>query len=179
MPLCKPIILNLFAGPGAGKSSLAADVFAELKWHGVNCEIVTEVAKELAWINDGRSRDQLYIIGNQMERVDSLLGKVDVIVTDSPVMMALAYCPPELYHGLKSHLEEWTSKYDNFNVRVIRTKPYNPLGRFQDEAAAKKLDNIIADLPVFIDRVYPGEKMSTPAITQDILTKLSDRLKEV
>jgi adenylate kinase family enzyme len=43
------LFVNLFGSPGTGKSTMAASIFAELKWRGVDCEIVTEYAKELTW----------------------------------------------------------------------------------------------------------------------------------
>lgn len=47
---CKlPIVVNLFGQPGAGKSTLAAYTFAKLKMMNVNCELVTEFAKDKTW----------------------------------------------------------------------------------------------------------------------------------
>ena len=43
------IVINLFAGPGVGKSTTAARVFAELKLKGVNCEMALEFAKDKVW----------------------------------------------------------------------------------------------------------------------------------
>lgn len=42
----KPLVINLFGAPGAGKSTGAAIVFAELKKRGVNAELVTEFTKD-------------------------------------------------------------------------------------------------------------------------------------
>lgn len=44
-----PIVVNLFGQPGAGKSTLAAYTFAKLKMMNVNCELVTEFAKDKTW----------------------------------------------------------------------------------------------------------------------------------
>lgn len=46
------LIVNLFGAPGAGKSTLAAYVFAKLKMAGVNAELVTEFAKDKTWENN-------------------------------------------------------------------------------------------------------------------------------
>ncbi len=43
------LVVNLLGGPGSGKSTTAADVFARLKWQDINCELVTEFAKDLVW----------------------------------------------------------------------------------------------------------------------------------
>ena len=45
----KPLVINLFGAPCAGKSSGAAYIFSQLKMMGVNCELVTEVAKDFTW----------------------------------------------------------------------------------------------------------------------------------
>ena len=45
----KPIVVNLTGAPGAGKSTGAAFIFAELKKAGVNAELVTEFAKDKTW----------------------------------------------------------------------------------------------------------------------------------
>lgn len=47
------IVVNLYGGPGVGKSTGAAYVFARLKEAGVVAELVTEFAKDLTW---GHSR---------------------------------------------------------------------------------------------------------------------------
>ena len=45
----KPIVVNLFGSPGAGKSTGAADVFSRLKKLGINAELVAEFAKDKTW----------------------------------------------------------------------------------------------------------------------------------
>lgn len=35
-------VINLIAGPGAGKSTTAAGVFSRLKFNDINCELVTD-----------------------------------------------------------------------------------------------------------------------------------------
>ena len=39
------IVVNLFGGPGCGKSTTAAWLFNQLKERGINCEYVTEFPK--------------------------------------------------------------------------------------------------------------------------------------
>jgi len=41
--------INIFGGPGAGKSTTAALLFAEMKSGGFKVELVTEVAKDFVW----------------------------------------------------------------------------------------------------------------------------------
>jgi len=46
------IVVNFFAPPGHGKSTFAALVFSKLKMLGVNCELVSEFAKDMVWEED-------------------------------------------------------------------------------------------------------------------------------
>ena len=77
------LIVNLFAGPGAGKSTGATYIFAKLKMAGIDCEYVSEYAKDRVWQDDQfpLQHCQLYVIGKQCLKIERLLGKVDVIIT--------------------------------------------------------------------------------------------------
>ena len=43
------MIINIFGGPGVGKSTVAADLFVIMKKEGYSVELVTEYAKELTY----------------------------------------------------------------------------------------------------------------------------------
>ena len=131
------IIVNLFAGPGAGKSTGAAYVFAKLKLAGIDCEYVSEFAKDKVWENNSEVfKNQFYITGKQSFKISRCFGKVDVIITDSPIALGAVYADTE---GLKlASLQEF-NKYEknNLNVFIERKKKYNPNGRNQTEEEAK------------------------------------------
>lgn len=60
----KTKIINLIGGPGVGKSTLAAEIFAELKKKGKSAELALEYAKDQVWDENLRIlKDQLYIFG--------------------------------------------------------------------------------------------------------------------
>ena len=48
-PVKNTIIVNLFAGPGAGKTTCAWEIASELKKRNIQAEYVPEYAKELVW----------------------------------------------------------------------------------------------------------------------------------
>ena len=86
------IIVNLYGGPGTGKSTGAAYIFSMLKMTGVDAEYVTEFAKDKAWEgNQEVFKCQFYITGKQAYRIARCFGKVDVIVTDSPIRLGKIY----------------------------------------------------------------------------------------
>jgi nicotinamide riboside kinase len=137
-------IVNLFAGPGAGKSTTAAALFAELKYRGVNCEYITEYAKDATWEKRGPKvfQAQEYIFGKQHFRVARVIEDVDLIITDSPVLMGICYMPKDFpLPSLRSTIKEAHDLYNSLNIFIARKDAtgYNPKGRNQtpEEALAK------------------------------------------
>lgn len=134
-------VVNLFGGPGTGKSTTAAHLFAQLKQRNINCELVREYAKDVVW--EGRIsllENQVYIFAKQLKRQVDLVGKVDVIVTDSPLLLSMVYNDDPDLHALV--LKEY-NKFTNVNVMLGREKPYQPAGRVQTEDEARGLDDTI------------------------------------
>ena len=86
------ILINLFGGPGVGKSTGAAYVFSQLKMRGINCELVGEFAKDKVWEENWVAlKNQAYIFGKQYYKIARCADQVDVVVTDSPVLLSLIY----------------------------------------------------------------------------------------
>ena len=152
----RPLVVNLFAGPGSGKSTGAAFLFAYLKLMKVNVELVTEFAKELAWEGDKdfMANNQVYITGQQIRRMNRLIGKVDVIITDSPIELGALYTDSSLLKELCfSEGSKWERRLDFF---VNRVKPYNPSGRNQTLEEAQNLDaKILMTVPNML--TIPGD----------------------
>jgi len=142
-------VINLFGGPGVGKSTVAADLFAMMKREGYNVELVNEYAKEVTW--EGHFSyldDEFYILAHQNRRLVRLKGKVDYVITDSPVLLGLAYVPPDYYPNYFSKFihEVWNS-YDNINIVLQReSKTYTEAGRNQKYEEALLKDRKMIDL---------------------------------
>ena len=83
------IVVNLLAGPGTGKSTTAAGTFAELKHRGHRVELVTEVAKEMCYEGVPHPFDQRYILTEQRHRLERLVGQVDIVISDAPLIFGL------------------------------------------------------------------------------------------
>lgn len=85
-------VINLYGGSGVGKSTVAALLFARMKIAGLHVELVREYVKLWAWGGRKvRREDQIYLLGKQSAYESMLYGKVDYIVTDSPVLLAGMY----------------------------------------------------------------------------------------
>lgn len=161
-------VINLFGGPGAGKSTTAAGVFALLKCRGLRVELVTEYAKALAWAKRGEElTDQFYIYAKQHHRQHVLREQVDFCVTDSPLLLPLLYNKREPASFRQYVLDNWNT-YDNYNFFIARVKPYVQLGRWQDETGADQLAedtlNLLKYLNTPILGYYSGDEQAAPRI---------------
>jgi hypothetical protein len=146
MPEKDTLVVNLYAGPGSGKSTTAAGIFFDLKNHGINTELATEYAKDCVYENRTHTfENQIYIFAKQHHRIFRLLDKVDVVITDSPILLSPIY-DAEKRSSLENlvvseHLNMWT-----YNVFLRRVKEYNPKGRYQTEGEARIIDAEILNL---------------------------------
>lgn len=144
----KALVVNLFGVPGAGKSTGAAYIFYRLKSAGVNAELVTEFAKDKVWEeNDEVFKNQAYIFGKQSFKIARCADKVEVIVTDSPLPLSIIYNnDPKLTENFNLSVMDVFNAYNNVNYLLLRTKPYNPIGRIQTEEESDALKKPITDL---------------------------------
>ena len=135
----------MLAGPGAGKSTMAAHLFANLKYAGVDCELASEYAKDLVWEKRHKTfENQVYIFGKQHNRIFRLLGQVQVIITDSPLYLTPIYGGDNPPLNTLAFCE--ASKCNNLNIFLLRKKGYNPNGRNHTKAQASSIDKQIEEL---------------------------------
>lgn len=175
-----PIIVNIFGGPGAGKSTGAAFVFANLKMNGVNCELVTEFAKDKTWEHNMLAlSNQAYVFGKQFYRISRCEDQVDVIVTDSPILLSTIYNnDPRLGETFNKMVLNVFNSYDNLNYLLLRTKPYNPIGRNQTEAESDNITEEIKKMLMdsFVDFTYAtGDIDGYSMIVREVLDKVAEK----
>jgi len=165
----KPIVVNLFAGPGTGKSTSCAQIYSDLKWFGINCEMAREFAKDKVWEKSiGVLDDQIYIFGKQQHKPRVLMNEVDVVITDSPILFSIIYDKTGNVN-FRNLIIDVFHEYENINIFLERTKPYNPKGRLQSEEKAKILDNHIKNLLDELEIDY-----MTVKCTKEDIAKLSE-----
>lgn len=175
----KTIIVNLFAGPGAGKSTLAAAIFANLKWADVDVELVREFAKDIVWEGSTHllgGHHEPFIFGTQLKRITDLLGKVDVIVTDAPIMNSLLYYEGSYKDIMGRLVVEIVRDMTNMNFFIDRKKKYKEAGRTQSYEEAINLDcriKHILDKYMMPFVVYPGVPQTANEITEVVIEALN------
>lgn len=129
--MTKTLFVNLYGGPCAGKSTIAAHLFAELKWNHISTEIISEYAKQLVWEESfPKMKNQIYILGKQHNKQFTLNGKVDVAVTDSPFILSLIYDANETKFLTEMAMAAF-NKFWNINIFLERSMDYDSNGRTQ------------------------------------------------
>lgn len=141
------LVVNFYGG-GTGKSTSAAYVFAKLKMRGVNAELVREVAKEWCWRGQqiANDVDQYKINAEQLDRESELLDRVELIVTDGPLYVNAFYadkyasedCATDCFNA--AVVSRQARNRDDMDVWLVRSKPYNAAGRYQNEEQAREVD---------------------------------------
>lgn len=145
-------VVNLFGGPNTHKSTVCAGLFYELKCDQESVEIVTEVVKEWAYRGQRPGPfDQVGIFGKQASRESQLFGKVNYIITDSPLLLSPFYethiqgssvIEPSVFKHLQRCKE---SGIQDINFVLRRGDAYDQQGRFESLAEAKMIDRKILD----------------------------------
>lgn len=146
-------VIDLFGGPGCGKSTLAAEVYASLKKQYVQTELVREFVKAWAWRGEKVGRwDQPYLFAKQLRAESTLYGRVDVIVTDSPLGLSPVY--EKVYGKGDMMLKLWTELLRqqaeegiiHIPLQVTRIKQYVSEGRYETEVQARGVDDVAREL---------------------------------
>jgi hypothetical protein len=127
-----------------------------LKKANKSVELVQEYVKEWAWEDRHiKPFDQIYFFGKQVRKESMLFGKVDYIITDSPVLLGLCYvrkcCDPEIAYGLAETAKAFYAVSPRHNVQHIhvllnRSGSFSKNGRFHSLEESKQIDVDIEDL---------------------------------
>jgi hypothetical protein len=149
------LIINLFGGPGIGKSTQASGLFSEMKKNHIDVELTFEYPKIVAWEeNYSTIKDQFFITANQHRNISRLYGKVKYIIVDSPIILGVIY--KEKYNNTFEYPSSFYDetfdvfilglfkKYNSVNVLLTRDdSSYNGNGRFQTLDESKEIDDEI------------------------------------
>ena len=174
-------IINIFGGPGIGKSSIAAGVTYKIKKNHISCDQPYEFPKLLAWDdNHSAIQDQLYVLANQHRGIVKSYGKVDYIVLDSPILLSLTYrnyykateYPSSLYgESFDKMVLDTFNQYDNINIVLDRADGvHNNDERYQNLEESKELDGVIENS--LIENNIPFHKIKVDDDTVDNIIEL-------
>ena len=137
-------VVNIYGSPSSGKTVLAMRVTSILKSKGLNCEYVSEFAKDLVWDQNLRAlTNQAYLFGNQYYRLTRIENAVDVAIVDSPLLLNIIYNhDPRLGAHFNEMVANVYSKFDNIDVLLPPPpidKKYSTVGRVHSLEASQNL----------------------------------------
>lgn len=147
-------VVNLFGGPGTGKSTTAANLFYRMKRAQLDVELVTEYAKDLTWEkrHNVLNEDQLYIFAKQHRKLLRIKDHVEYAICDSPLILSNIYYryEPGMMYDPKLFSDftyDVYTRYPNLNIYLQRNKAfkYQTTGRNQTNDQAKAIDNRIEE----------------------------------
>jgi hypothetical protein len=170
------LIVEFFAGPGSGKTTIASGCWSYYKAEGYVCEFVREYAQEL--IFSGRRHllsEQIIVNAGQLERYANLrLNNCPLAFADSSAKLGRIYDrepePARLLGSLIDHY--YDTKLRTIKVFVHRTKQYTSFGRGSSEQLARRRDREIYETFGPYDFECTGEQQGL----QDLLRELTPRL---
>lgn len=165
-------VINIFGGPGCGKSTLAAGLFHQMKLADFNCELVTEFAKDLTWERSPTRLCQPYVFGIQYLRLQRLIGQVDYAITDSPLLLS-CYYGGELPESFHKSIIDFHHTFENLNYILTwpQDRSYKQVGRNQNELEACTVHNqiwqMLNDYEIKKQPIYPDAR-GVKIILEDI-----------
>jgi len=156
-------VINMWAGPGTGKSTTSSGLFNIMKLQQYSVELITEYAKQLVWERQHPTTfsNQLLLLAKQEQKQKILVEQVDYCITDSPILMCLSYMPQDYYSSFPLLTKEIFDSYENYNFFLKRVKAYDPRGRNQtyEEALEKdqEIKNLLINHNVSYDEIEADE----------------------
>jgi ABC-type oligopeptide transport system ATPase subunit len=137
-------IINLIGSSGSGKSTTAAGLFFLMKIRGMKVELIHEYAKYLTWTKQfSKLENQAIVLGKQYQSQKDLLGQVDYIITDSPLLLSKVYTNDNYPQEIKDVAVDLFREFDNLTFFIKRVKPFVQLGRNENEEESDRIAKLI------------------------------------
>lgn len=140
--------INLWGGPGAGKSTMAAYLYREMKVIQYNVEYSQEVFKPWAYQKKKpKGYDDLLLFAQQLYAEEIYLRHgVDYVVTDCPPLMCCVYNKLRrvpYWNDLVKIAVGYEGKYKSLNIFVRRLEGYQDRERIHALEDAAKIDQMM------------------------------------
>lgn len=150
----KTKVVNFVSGPSSGKSLSSSLIFGELKMLHKTSELVQEYAKQLVWQDRiDELNNQYQVSYEQYKMIKAVSGKVEYLVTDSPLVLGLFY--NRYHHNNVSNIEKTEemilqkiAEFDNIYIFLERNDEFKfeKEGRIHGEEESKMIDRKLQEL---------------------------------
>lgn len=170
----KTILVNLYGGPGCGKTTIAWELSAMLKKLGISVEYIPEYAKELYYEGayaklDGSYQNECEMLQEKWRRISRYQGQIEVIVCDSPFLQSVCYTDgskmnEEEFEFIETTAKEYNIHFDNWNYLLERMVEYQQEGRLQPLKESYKID---AKIRAYLSTCGQEYKILQPASVEN------------
>jgi nicotinamide riboside kinase len=168
----------LMGGPCVGKSTLAAELYTELKKLHFPVENVDEFIKPLAWNKTVfKGHDSLWLAANQIKLEESVMLNGGVAISTSTPLVTACYAYARSEDWLADIIlqlqQPYEEMYPALNFFLVRDVPYRQEGRYEDATAATLVDARMRDMlsahQIKVTDVYPANFSEILAMAVDAL----------
>lgn len=175
-------VINLYAGPGSGKSTTSRALSALFGGNGISSIAPIEIPKLHVWEKSFHDlSDQLKIFANQKYSQDLCFEKYKVSVVDSPLLMQWVYMEQnkannteELKNIILNAFKEREKNCISFFLK--REHKYSNYGRVHNEHQSNELNNKIINV-LIQNNVHFKSFYTHPFIGFEIFNELVDNYK--
>lgn len=87
----KIIVVNLLGSSQSGKAIIASQMMGNLKKNGFNCKLIKSAAEQFSERGFRKVAEQLCVVGNPNFRMGKDRNNIDIIITDSPLVLSMFY----------------------------------------------------------------------------------------
>lgn len=182
------INIAIVGGPCTGKSTLAAYLFATLKYKGLDYDLVTEECRKLKKeFGDFRSPFERIYMWLQQEREELRSTAVNGFITDKPLF--------DYYVGARKYAKEQRDKLavrelfrmcierldDRYQLIVIAKNPLeipykNDQSRHGDESYAREKHNMVRS---FVEHFWQEKLLLVQGTLEERLKQVETKLEEI
>jgi len=143
-----PLVVHFIGGPGSGKTTLAAELFVELKKRHVTTEFLQEYAKQLVWQGMwSKLNDQYLVSSKYWDSIEALhVPEMQVVVLDSSPIFGMwhnAHNPKNVSDRRKTDamIKERFTQHRALLIYLVRgSHVYESEGRMETEREAREMD---------------------------------------
>lgn len=175
----KNLTVNIYGGPGCGKSTRINYIASILKLNGILCEVCSEFAKDE--IHKGCSdnlKDQKYIFGNQQHLLKKLTEIYPIIINDGTLMNCIMYdlSGDNEFHNV---IYKTYKEFNNLNYFIERDKDIKFVqeGRVHSYEESLEKDKEILKILEKYDESY--ESFDVKKIINTILDWYNENVKQI
>jgi len=142
------LYINLFGGPGSGKTTTLHDLISAIKRHPNLQDTITRDVQEYATMlilknQTNMLKNQTLVTGKQRDMLAEWNGLVDIVVTDSPIALGYFYTN-DIYHKFRVvQMDEQFRRNAPYCFNVFKERELNEfskVGRVTDEEQSKSVD---------------------------------------